>query len=98
MTDYARGLSHEPPLKPERPQFSSGPTVKFPGWSLDKLSTKSLGRSHRSAYAKGRLKYAIDLSRELLGILFGNRNVYTRPHLYHPTQTPLSHNVQKAFV
>ncbi|MEL7318969.1 MAG: phosphoserine aminotransferase, partial [Pseudomonadota bacterium] len=45
MTEYARGLSHEPPLKPERPQFSSGPTVKFPGWSLDKLDTKSLGRS-----------------------------------------------------
>ncbi len=58
----------EPTLKPDRPQFSSGPTVKFPGWSLDKLSTKSLGRSHRSAVGKGRLKYAIDLSRELLGV------------------------------
>jgi len=68
MTAYARGLLHEPPVKPERPQFSSGPTVKFPGWSLDKLKTASLGRSHRSADAKGRLKYAIDLSRELLGV------------------------------
>ena len=64
MTDYTA----EPALKPVRPQFSSGPTVKFPGWSLDKLQTESLGRSHRSALAKGRLKYAIDLSRELLGI------------------------------
>ncbi len=68
MTDYARGLSHEPPLKPERPFFSSGPTAKFPGWSLDKLKTASLGRSHRSALGKSRLKYAIDLSKELLGI------------------------------
>lgn len=68
MTDYARGLLHEPPLKPERPQFSSGPTVKFPGWSLDKLKTDSLGRSHRSAMGKARLKYAIDLTRELLGV------------------------------
>jgi len=68
MTAYARGLLHEPPVKPERPQFSSGPTVKFPGWSLDRLKTASLGRSHRSADAKGRLKYAIDLSRELLGV------------------------------
>ena len=35
MTEYARGLAHEPTLKPERPFFSSGPTAKFPGWSLD---------------------------------------------------------------
>ncbi len=58
----------EPALKPARPQFSSGPTVKFPGWSLDKLKTESLGRSHRSAVGKARLKYAIDLTRELLGV------------------------------
>lgn len=68
MTEYARGLLHEPTLKPERPFFSSGPCAKFPGWSLDKLKTESLGRSHRSALGKARLKYAIDLSRELLGI------------------------------
>ncbi|WP_199502844.1 phosphoserine transaminase [Qipengyuania sp. YIM B01966] len=58
----------EPTLKPARPFFSSGPTAKFPGWSLDKLKTESLGRSHRSAVGKSRLKYAIDLSRELLGV------------------------------
>jgi len=59
---------HEPSLKPERPFFSSGPCAKFPGWSLDTLKTESMGRSHRSALGKARLKYAIDLSRELLGI------------------------------
>ena len=58
----------EPTLHPERPFFSSGPTAKFPGWSLDKLQTESLGRSHRSALGKGRLKYAIDLTREILGV------------------------------
>ncbi|MEM6908081.1 MAG: phosphoserine transaminase [Pseudomonadota bacterium] len=68
MTETLVRVAAEPTLKPSRPQFSSGPTVKFPGWSLDKLDTASLGRSHRSATAKGRLKYAIDLSRELLGI------------------------------
>jgi phosphoserine aminotransferase len=68
MTEYVRGLLHEPTLKPDRPFFSSGPTAKFPGWSLDKLKTDSLGRSHRSSLGKARLKYAIDLSRELLGI------------------------------
>jgi phosphoserine aminotransferase len=61
-------MSVEPTLRPERPFFSSGPTCKPPGWSLDKIDTRSLGRSHRSPYAKGRLKYAIDLSRELLGV------------------------------
>lgn len=61
-------MSTEPTVRPGRPFFSSGPTSKFPGWSLDKLSTESLGRSHRSKLGKGRLKYAIDLSREILGI------------------------------
>jgi phosphoserine aminotransferase len=61
-------MLNEPTLRPERPFFSSGPTCKPPGWSLDKIDTRSLGRSHRSALGKGRLKYAIDLSRELLGV------------------------------
>ena len=61
-------MSNEPALKPERPFFSSGPTAKHPGWSLNKLNTDSLGRSHRSGTAKARLKYAIDLSKELLGV------------------------------
>lgn len=61
-------MSNEPALKPERPFFSSGPTAKFPGWRLSDLKTEALGRSHRSATGKARLKYAIDLSRELLGV------------------------------
>ena len=61
-------MSVQPTLRPERPFFSSGPTAKIPGWSADKLDIKSLGRSHRSSYAKGRLKYAIDLTKELLGV------------------------------
>ena len=61
-------MSNEPTLRPERPFFSSGPTAKPPGWSFDKFDTRSLGRSHRSALGKSRLKYAIDLSKELLGV------------------------------
>ncbi len=57
-----------PELRPDCPNFSSGPTAKFPGWSLEKINTIAMGRSHRSATGKARLKYAIDLSRELLGI------------------------------
>lgn len=59
-------MSNEPARKPARPYFSSGPTAKFPGWSLDRLQTEVLGRSHRSGIGKARLKRAIDLSRELL--------------------------------
>ncbi|MGI9360494.1 MAG: phosphoserine transaminase [Parasphingorhabdus sp.] len=58
----------QPELRPNCPNCSSGPTAKFPGWSLDKINTVAMGRSHRSATGKARLKYAIDLSRELLGI------------------------------
>lgn len=61
-------MTDQPTVWPDRPFFSSGPTSKFPGWSLDRLSTESLGRSHRSAIGKARLKCAIQLSRELLGI------------------------------
>ncbi|RDC60594.1 Phosphoserine transaminase [Alteripontixanthobacter maritimus] len=61
-------MTDMPTLKPERPFFSSGPTAKFPGWSASNLKTEALGRSHRSAVGKARLKYAIDLSRELLGV------------------------------
>ena len=57
-----------PTLRPERPFFSSGPTAKPPGWDSSLLQTESLGRSHRSKLGKARLKYAIDLSRELLGV------------------------------
>ncbi|MEP3226841.1 MAG: phosphoserine transaminase [Parasphingorhabdus sp.] len=65
MTDT---MLPQPELRPNCPNFSSGPTAKFPGWSLDKINIVAMGRSHRSATGKGRLKYAIDLSRELLGI------------------------------
>jgi len=58
----------QPELRPNCPNFSSGPTAKHPGWSLDNINTIAMGRSHRSATGKGRLKYAIDLSREILGI------------------------------
>ncbi len=61
-------MTSQPTLRPERPFFSSGPTAKPVTWAAEKLDTKSLGRSHRSSYAKGRLKYAIDLTKELLGV------------------------------
>ena len=55
-----------PARKPARPSFSSGPCPKPPGWSLDKIDTRSLGRSHRSALGKARLAEAIQRTHALL--------------------------------
>ncbi len=57
-----------PDKKPLNPRFSSGPTAKRPGWSVDCLSTESLGRSHRAGYPKSRLKSVIDISKGMLGM------------------------------
>ncbi len=56
----------KPSAKPARPFFSSGPCAKPPGYSPEKLSTESLGRSHRAKIGKSRLSYSIDLMREVL--------------------------------
>jgi phosphoserine aminotransferase len=58
----------KPTRRPERPEFSSGPCAKRPGWSLDALSGALLGRSHRAKAGKDRLKAVIDKSRALLGL------------------------------
>jgi phosphoserine aminotransferase len=58
--------AEKPSQRPRRPQFSSGPCVKRPGWSLDVLKDAPLGRSHRTPVSKGRLGDVIGLSRRLL--------------------------------
>jgi phosphoserine aminotransferase len=55
-----------PEVRPARPQFSSGPCPKPPGWSVDKLDTRVLGRSHRGALGKARLQEAIERTHALL--------------------------------
>lgn len=66
-------IATKPDLRPENPRFSSGPTAKRPGWKVENLNLDVLGRSHRSALGKERLKYAIDLTREVLGVPDGYR-------------------------
>ena len=58
----------KPTQKPHNPNFSSGPTTKHKGWSLDKLTGAALGRSHRSALGKAKLMEVIELSKDVLGI------------------------------
>jgi len=63
MTDPAT-----PATRPANPRFSSGPCAKNPTWTLQALADAPLGRSHRAAIGKAKLKAAIETTRELLGI------------------------------
>ena len=64
----ANKAAARPAVKPADPRFSAGPTKKRPGWSLDVLKDAALGRSHRSALGKLKLKTLIDLTRDILGV------------------------------
>jgi phosphoserine aminotransferase len=63
----------KPARRPQRPEFSSGPCAKRPGWSLPALSGALLGRSHRAKVGKERLQAVIERSRALLGLPDGWR-------------------------
>jgi len=58
----------KPALRPARPEFSSGPCAKRPGWTPQGLNDAVLGRSHRGKPGKAKLKLAIDRTREVLGV------------------------------
>jgi len=58
----------KPASRPVNPRFSTGPCAKPPTWTLDALADAPLGRSHRAGVGKAKLKEAIDLTAEILGI------------------------------
>lgn len=58
----------KPSIKPQNPNFSSGPCAKRPGWDIAALDLSMLGRSHRAAPAKAQLQEIIEKHRTLLGI------------------------------
>jgi phosphoserine aminotransferase len=57
-----------PEVRPARPEFSSGPCAKRPGWTPENLKDAVLGRSHRGKPGKAALKAAIDQTREILEV------------------------------
>ena len=63
MVDVAK-----PHIRPNNPNFCSGPCAKRPGWSPAVLADAPLGRSHRAKIGKAKLKRAIDLTREVLQV------------------------------
>jgi phosphoserine aminotransferase len=59
----------KPDVKPARPEFSSGPCPKRPGWNAADVAARAwLGRSHRASGPKAQLKEAIDTTARLLGV------------------------------
>jgi phosphoserine aminotransferase len=71
LEGWEYNLSTQIPLPGVRPadaRFSSGPTKKRPGWTLQALEGALLGRSHRSKPGKARLKEAIDRTRAVLRV------------------------------
>ncbi|MEX0370237.1 MAG: phosphoserine transaminase [Tateyamaria sp.] len=57
-----------PATRPANPRFSSGPCAKPPTHTLAALADAPLGRSHRAAEGKAKLKLAIEETREILGV------------------------------
>ncbi len=60
--------NNAPASRPANPRFSSGPCAKIPTFELSKVSDAALGRSHRAAIGKEKLKAAIEETRDILGI------------------------------
>jgi phosphoserine aminotransferase len=63
----------KPTVKPNNPNFSSGPCSKRPGYDLKNLAIETLGRSHRSSLGKEVLGRACAETAELLGLPRGYR-------------------------
>ena len=57
-----------PNIRPDNPNFSSGPCSKRPNWSVNNLKSALLGRSHRASECKDKLKKIIDKSKSILNI------------------------------
>jgi phosphoserine aminotransferase len=58
----------KPAVRPNNPNFSSGPCSKRPGWNPAVLNDALVGRSHRSAAGKAKLAEVIERSRAVLGL------------------------------
>ena len=61
-------IVESPSVKPNNPNFSSGPCSKRPGYKLESLDAETLGRSHRSSVGKSALRSVCDETKRLLGL------------------------------
>jgi len=63
----------QPSVKPNNPNFSSGPCAKRPGYDVSQLDLSVLGRSHRAKVGKDALKRACLDTAKVLGLPEGYR-------------------------
>ena len=63
----------QPTVKPQNPNFSSGPCSKRPGYDVAALQLDTLGRSHRSALGKKALGLCCSETARILGLPEGYR-------------------------
>ncbi len=61
-------IINKPNVKPNNPNFSSGPTTKRPNWSLSNLESATVGRSHRSVDCKLKLQEVITRTKKILNL------------------------------
>ncbi len=66
-------MNTRPEVRPESPNFSSGPCRKRPGYDVSSLQLDTLGRSHRGHLGKDRLQQACDETAEALALPEGYR-------------------------
>lgn len=66
MADFSPAA--KPTVRPQNPNFSSGPCAKRPGFTLAALEGALLGRSHRAKGPKAKLAEVITLSKSILGM------------------------------
>lgn len=67
-------LPLKPQVKPARPEFSSGPCPKRPGWNFEDVARLTFtGRSHRASGPKAQIKSVIDRMAALLNVPEGYR-------------------------
>ena len=63
----------KPQVKPQNPNFSSGPCAKRPGYDVSQLQLDTLGRSHRSILGKKALGLACSETARILDLPHGYR-------------------------
>jgi len=81
-----------PDIRPDNPNFSSGPCSKRPNWTINNLEGALLGRSHRTPKCKDKLKEAEKYFENSKCKICG---VVVQPHFQGNTKLPKEEHLAK---